>query len=298
MLGCDIAKQTMFNLTKTDVFARTRPEDKQELVKKFQQIGEVVASVGDGSNDSSALNQAEVGIAMNNGTDIAKNAADVILLDNSFPSIILGVKWGRSLYKNIRHFILFQLTVNVVAILIACVGPFIGVDLPFTVIQMLWVNLIMDTFAALALATEPANEAVMSEQPRDPKAFIITKAMWTEILGIGIIYTGILLYLLISNICSLTEFFTIFVMLQFWNLFNARVFEQDRSIFDGLGKNIAFIGICLVIFIGQVLIVQFGGDVFRTEPLNIETWLEIVGITAIVPVVRELFYWIKKLFKA
>ena len=298
MLGSDIAGQTMSNLTKTDVFARTRPEDKQELVKKFQQIGEVVASVGDGSNDSAALNQAEVGIAMNNGTDIAKNAADVILLDNSFPSIILGVKWGRSLYKNIQHFILFQLTVNVVAILIACVGPFIGVDLPFTVTQMLWVNLIMDTFAALALATEPANDAVMNDRPRDPKAFIITKAMWTEILGIGIIYTGILLYLLISNICSLTEFFTIFVMLQFWNLFNARVFGQDRSIFNGLGKNVAFIGICLVIFIGQVLIVQFGGDVFRTEPLNIETWFKIVGITAIVPVVRELLYWIKKLFKA
>lgn len=137
----------------------------------------------------------------------------------------------------------------------------------------------------------------MNYSPRDPKAFIITKAMWTEILGIGIIYTGILLYLLISNICSLTEFFTIFVMLQFWNLFNARVFGQDRSIFDGLGKNVAFIGICLVIFIGQVLIVQFGGDVFRTEPLDIETWFRIVGITAIVPVVRELLYWIKKLFK-
>ena len=156
----------------------------------------------------------------------------------------------------------------------------------------------MDTFAALALATEPANDAVMNDRPRDPKAFIITKAMWTEILGIGIIYTGILLYLLISNTYSLTEFFTIFVMLQFWNLFNARVFGQDRSIFNGLLSNPAFIGICLVIFIGQVLIVQFGGDVFRTEPLDIETWLKIVGITAIVPVVRELLYWVKKLFKA
>ena len=260
-------------------------------------MGEVVAVTGDGTNDSAALNQAEVGVAMNNGTDIARNAADVILLDNSFPSVILGVKWGRSLYKNIQHFILFQLTVNVVAIGIACVGPFIGVDLPFTVIQMLWVNLIMDTFAALALATEPANEAVMSEQPRDPKAFIITKKMWYEIFGVGILYFGILLYLLISNTCSLTEFFTIFVMLQFWNLFNARVFGQDRSIFNGLLSNPAFIGICLVIFIGQILIVQFGGDVFRTEPLSIETWLEIVGLTAIVPVCRELLYWIKKLFK-
>lgn len=297
MLGKEVEAQTDTNLRKVDVFARTKPEDKQTLVKKFQRMGEVVAVTGDGTNDSAALNQAEVGVAMNNGTDIAKNAADVILLDNSFPSVILGVKWGRSLYKNIQHFILFQLTVNVVAIGIACVGPFIGVDLPFTVIQMLWVNLIMDTFAALALATEPANEAVMSEQPRDPKAFIITKKMWYEIFGVGILYFGILLYLLISNTCSLTEFFTIFVMLQFWNLFNARVFGQDRSIFNGLLSNPAFIGICLVIFIGQILIVQFGGDVFRTEPLSIETWLEIVGLTAIVPVCRELLYWIKKLFK-
>lgn len=297
MLGKEVEAQTDTNLRKVDVFARTKPEDKQTLVKKFQRMGEVVAVTGDGTNDSAALNQAEVGVAMNNGTDIAKNAADVILLDNSFPSVILGVKWGRSLYKNIQHFILFQLTVNVVAIGIACVGPFIGVDLPFTVIQMLWVNLIMDTFAALALATEPANEAVMSEQPRNPKAFIITKRMWYEIFGVGILYFGILLYLLINNTCSLTEFFTIFVMLQFWNLFNARVFGQDRSIFNGLLSNPAFIGICLVIFIGQILIVQFGGDVFRTEPLSIETWLEIVGLTAIVPVCREIFYWAKKLFK-
>ena len=121
--------------------------------------------------------------------------------------------------------------------------------------------------------------------------------MWYEIFGVGILYFGILLYLLISNTYSLTEFFTIFVMLQFWNLFNARVFGQDRSIFNGLLSNPAFIGICLVIFIGQILIVQFGGDVFRTEPLSIETWLEIVSLTAIVPVCRELFYWTKKLFK-
>ena len=297
MLGSEVDGQTDTNLRKIDVFARTKPEDKQTLVKRFQRMGEVVAVSGDGTNDAPALNQAEVGIAMNNGTDVAKNAADVILLDNSFPSIILGVKWGRSLYKNIQHFILFQLTVNVVAILIACVGPFVGVDLPFTVIQMLWVNLIMDTFAALALATEPANDSVMQEQPRDPKAFIITKQMWVEIFGVGLFYFAILLYLLISKVCNETEFFTIFVLLQFWNLFNTRVFGQNRSIFNGLGKNLAFIGICLVIFVGQVLIVQFGGDVFRTEPLDFDTWLKIIGITAIVPVIREVFYWVKKLFQ-
>lgn len=297
MLGSDIYTATDSNLKKVDVFARTKPEDKQYLVKRFQQMGEVVASVGDGSNDSAALNQAQVGIALNNGTDIAKNAADVILLDSAYPSIPLGVKWGRSLYKNIQHFILFQLTVNIVAIIIACVGPFIGVDLPFTVTQMLWVNLIMDTFAALALATEPANDIVMTERPRDPKVFIITKKMCIDIIGMGLIFAMILIALLVSNRCSLTEFFTIFVMLQFWNLFNARVFGQNRSVFNGLFRNKAFIGIAAIIFIGQVLIVQFGGDVFRTEPLSLTTWLYIVGITSLIAIIPEIFKTIKNIVK-
>lgn len=282
---------------RVDVFARTKPEDKQTLVKKFQEMGEVVAMTGDGTNDAPALNHAEVGIAMNNGTDVAKEAADIILLDNSFPSIILGVKWGRSLYKNIQHFILFQLTINVVAILIACIGPFIGVDLPFTVTQMLWVNLIMDTFAALALATEPANDAVMKEKPRDPKAFIITKRMWYEIFGMGIVFFVILVSLLYTKVVSLTEFFTIFVLLQWWNLFNARVFGQERSIFNGLLENPAFAGIALVILVGQFLIVQFGGEMFRTEPLSLQTWGIILGCTSLVAVGRELFYQVSKLFK-
>ena len=250
MLGTDIYTATDSNLKKVDVFARTKPEDKQYLVKRFQQMGEVVASVGDGSNDSAALNQAQVGIAL-----------------------------------------------NVVAIIIACIGPFIGVDLPFTVTQMLWVNLIMDTFAALALATEPANDIVMTERPRDPKAFIITKKMWMGIIGYGVLFTIILLVLLVTNACSLSEFFTIFVMLQFWNLFNARVFGQNRSIFNGLLRNKVFIAIAAVIFIGQILIVQFGGNVFRTEPLSFTTWLYIVGATSLVTIIPEIFRTIKKLIK-
>lgn len=296
MLGSEINDPDV-ELQNVDVFARTKPEDKQTLVNQFQQLGEVVAMTGDGTNDAPALNHAEVGIAMNNGTDVAKEAADIILLDNSFPSIILGVKWGRSLYKNIQHFILFQLTINVVAILIACVGPFIGADLPFTVTQMLWVNLIMDTFAALALATEPANDAVMKEMPRDPKAFIITKKMWYEIFGMGIVFFIFLTCLLYMDAVSLTEFFTIFVLLQWWNLFNARVFGQRRSIFDGLLKNPAFAGIALVILVGQFFIVQFGGEMFRTEPMSMQTWLYILGGTSIVAVGRELFYQISKIFK-
>lgn len=298
LLGEEVEdRMSITTLNNTDVYARTKPEDKQTLVKMYQSIGEVVAMTGDGTNDAPALNHAEVGIAMNNGTDVAKEAADIILLDNSFPSIILGVKWGRSLYKNIQHFILFQLTINVVAILIACIGPFIGVDLPFTVTQMLWVNLIMDTFAALALATEPANDAVMKDKPRSPKAFIITKQMWYEIFGVGIIFFIFLVTLLYTKAVSLTEFFTIFVLLQWWNLFNARVFGQRRSIFDGLLKNPAFAGIALVILVGQFLIVQYGGAMFRTEPLSMETWGLILAGTSIVTVVRELFYQISKIFK-
>lgn len=296
VLGKDINNANLSTLSNCDVFARTRPEDKQLLVKKFQELGEVVAVCGDGTNDAPALNHAEVGIAMNSGTDVAKEAADVVLLDNSFPSIVTGIKWGRSLYKNIQHFILFQLTINVVAILTALVGPFIGVNLPFTVTQMLWVNLIMDTFAALALATEPANNEVMKERPRDPKAFIITSDMWLTIAFVGLLFFIAMVVMLVTDYVNLTEFFTIFVMLQWWNLFNARVYGQDRSIFDGLGKNWAFAGISLVILVGQILIVQFGGEMFRTEPLTLTQWLWIVGGTSIVALINELVHWIKKLF--
>ena len=294
MLGKDLASASFSDVRNVDVFARTRPEDKQYLVKMFQKMGEVVAVSGDGTNDAPALNHAEVGIAMNSGTDIAKEAADVVLLDNSFPSIITGIKWGRSLYKNIQHFILFQLTINVVAILTALVGPFIGVNLPFTVTQMLWVNLIMDTFAALALATEPANDTVMSERPRDPKAFIITPDMWLTIGAVGSIFFIVMVVMLLANI-ELTVFFTVFVMLQWWNLFNARVFGQNRSIFDGLGSNPAFIGISLVILIGQILIVQFGGEMFRTEPLSLLQWVLIIGCTSLVVIIEEGLHWVKKI---
>ena len=295
VLGKDILNSNLSIVDKADIFARTRPEDKQLLVKKFQALGEVVAMTGDGTNDAPALNHAEVGIAMNNGTDVAKEAADVVLLDNSFPSIITGIKWGRSLYKNIQHFILFQLTINVVAILTAIIGPFIGVNLPFTVTQMLWVNLIMDTFAALALATEPANDSVMLEKPRDPKAFIITTDMWLAIGGVGIVFFVLMIALLVTNYVNLTQFFTIFVMLQWWNLFNARVFGQDRSIFDGLGQNWAFTGIALVILLGQFLIVQFGGEMFRTEPLSLAQWLCIIGGTSLVAVFGEGLHCIKRI---
>ena len=280
-------KLTMEDISGIDVFARARPDDKQKLIKECQNNGLVVAMTGDGTNDAPALNYADVGIAMNNGTDIAKEAADVVLLDNSFPSIITGIKWGRSLYKNIQHFIIFQLTINVVVVLTALVGPFIGVNLPFTVTQMLWVNLIMDTFAALALASEPANDEVMNDKPRNPEDFIITKDMWKTIIFYGMIYFFILIGLLVTNFCSLTAFFTIFVMLQWWNLFSTRVYGQRRSIFDNIWKNKTFIIIVLLILLGQILIVQFGGELFRTEPMPFTEWIYIIGCTSIITLLRE-----------
>lgn len=276
-------------LKKVRVIGRARPQDKQRIVQLLQAQGEVVAVTGDGTNDAAALNQAQVGLAMGSGTFVAKEASDIILLDDSFASVKQAVLWGRSLYQNIQKFILFQLTINVVACIIALLGPFIGINLPFTVIQLLWVNLIMDTFAALALATEPPSDRVMEVPPRNPQDFIISKAMSVSILTVGsiflIILGGFLLYVQSNGEVTAYElslFFTSFVMLQFWNLFNAKCFGSKDSVLSQLFKNPSFLAIAGVIFIGQVLIVQFGGNIFRTVPLHLTDWLWIVGLTSLV----------------
>ncbi len=212
--------------------SRARPTDKQRLVQLLQQKGAVVAVTGDGTNDAPALNHAQVGLSMGTGTSVAKEASDITLLDDSFNSIGTAVMWGRSLYKNIQRFIVFQLTINFVALLIVLLGSVIGTELPLTVTQMLWVNLIMDTFAALALAFIPPSETVMLEKPRRSTDFIISKAMRSNILGVGSIFLIVLLGMIYyfdhsakgMDVHNLTIFFTFFVMLQFWNLFNARVF--------------------------------------------------------------------------
>jgi Ca2+-transporting ATPase len=284
------------------VLSRARPMDKTRLVTTLQSIGEVVAVTGDGTNDAPALNYANVGLAMGSGTDIAKEASDIVLLDDSFRSIVNAVMWGRSLYQNIQRFILFQLTINVAALGIALLGPFIGVEFPLTVIQMLWINLIMDTFASLALATEPARWDVMRRKPRQSTDFIITRDMGRRIIGLGVsvIVVSVIFLLAINGdglvtAHELSLFYATFIMLQFWNLFNARVLGLDISAFQGMSENRAFPAIALAILLGTVLIVQFGGEIFRTVPLSLIEWLVIVAATSPVVLVREFLRYSRNL---
>jgi Ca2+-transporting ATPase len=294
---------------KLKVLSRARPMDKLRLVKLLQDQREVVAVTGDGTNDAPALNYAKVGLAMGKtGTAVAKEAADIVLLDDSFGSIVNAVRWGRALYENIQRFIVFQLTINVVALGIALIGPFVGVSMPLTVMQMLWVNLIMDTFAALALATEAPYAGVLDRRPRHPDAFIVTPHMAKLVFGVGGVFVALLLGLLFvlpglqnapheggdysdAQRHSLTVFFSTFVLLQFWNLFNARCLGTNRSALAGLFANKAFLLIAGVILVGQIVLVQFGGDVFRTTPLSALDWAVIILGTSPVLIVGELLRW-------
>ncbi len=298
------------------IIARARPMDKKRLVEALQANNEVVAVTGDGTNDAPALKAAHVGLSMGDGTSVAKEASDITIVDNSFSSIGPAVMWGRSLYQNIQRFILFQMTVNVAACFIVLFGAFMGMQSPLTVTQMLWVNLIMDTFAAMALASLPPSRSVMKEKPRSREAFIINSPMWKSIIGVGGIFFLFLLALLYyfehTDITSLTQmftvpmggntglsdyelslFFTIFVFLQFWNMFNARAFETGRSAFHF--KNCSgFVLIALVILIGQVIIVSVGGEFFTVTPLKLTDWAIIIGGTSIVLWIGELIRLFKK----
>ena len=277
-------KQLLERVENLKIIARARPMDKRRLVEALQQRNEVVAVTGDGTNDAPALKAAHVGLSMGDGTSVAKEASDITIIDNSFSSIGRAVMWGRSLYQNIQRFILFQLTVNVVACLVVLVGAFTGTESPLTVTQMLWVNLIMDTFAAMAFATLPPSAAVMHDKPRSRQAFIISKTMWQHIWSIGLLFTAALLVLLFlpSTLhLSPSTFFTIFVMLQFWNMFNTRAFATGRSAFHLRGCK-GFLLIAALIFLGQVLIINLGGAFFNVEPLSLQTWLITTGATSLV----------------
>ena len=287
------------------VMSRARPMDKQRLVQLLQQKGEVVAVTGDGTNDAPALNHAQVGLSMGTGTSVAKEASDITLLDDSFHSIATAVMWGRSLYKNIQRFIVFQLTINVVALLSVLLGAFLGTELPLTVTQMLWVNLIMDTFAAMALASIAPSMDVMNEKPRKRTDFIISSAMRNNIFGVGAGFLIVLMGLLACfknmpggmDVHHLTVFFTIFVMLQFWNLFNASVFGTNHSIFKDAGHAMGMLGVALIILVGQFIIVTFGGKVFRTEPLPALEWIYIIAGTSLVLWIGEVVRGIKRMMK-
>ena len=284
------------------VLSRARPMDKTRLVTTLQANGEVVAVTGDGTNDAPALNYANVGLAMGSGTDIAKEASDIVLLDDSFRSIVNAVMWGRSLYQNIQRFILFQLTINVAALGIALLGPFIGVEFPLTVIQMLWVNLIMDTFASLALATEPARWDVMKRPPRKSSDFIISPEMARRILGLGVTFIAVLVAFLLAfkRDGQVTPHELVAVLR---DLHPAPVLEPVQRARAGLGyvgvqghrREQAFVGIAAAILIGTILIIQFGGDIFRTTPLSLGEWLLVIVLTSPVLLLREFLRYSRDL---
>ncbi len=286
------------------VMSRARPTDKQRLVAMLQKHGEVVAVTGDGTNDAPALHYAHVGLSLGSGTSVAKEASDMTLLDDSFKSIANAVMWGRSLYRNLQRFLFFQLVVNVVALLLVLGGSIIGTEMPLTVTQILWVNLIMDTFAALALASLPPSHEVMNDKPRKASDFIINKGMAFGILFCGIAFFIVMFAMLIYcerrgkggvDVHELTVFFTTFVMIQFWNLFNAKSLGSNRTAFRHFLKDKGMILVLALVLVGQWLIVTFGGEMFRTVPLSLTEWLVIIGTTSIVLWVGEIWRAFKRL---
>ena len=286
------------------VMSRARPTDKQRLVAMLQKHGEVVAVTGDGTNDAPALHYAHVGLSLGSGTSVAKEASDMTLLDDSFKSIANAVMWGRSLYRNLQRFLFFQLVVNVVALLLVLGGSIIGTEMPLTVTQILWVNLIMDTFAALALASLPPSHEVMNDKPRKATDFIINKGMAFGILFCGIAFFIVMFAMLIYcerrgkggvDVHELTVFFTTFVMIQFWNLFNAKSLGSNRTAFRHFLKDKGMILVLALVLVGQWLIVTFGGEMFRTVPLSLTEWLVIIGATSIILWVGEIWRAFKRL---
>jgi Ca2+-transporting ATPase len=309
------------------IMSRARPSDKERLVRLLQERGEVVAVTGDGTNDAPALNRAQIGLSMGDGTSVAKEASDITILDNSFKSIARAVMWGRSLYLNIQRFILFQMTINVAACLIVLIGAVMGIASPLTVTQMLWINLIMDTFAAMALASLPPDHSVLRDKPRSRNAFIITKGMMKRIFGVGLFFVivlfGFIQYFMHSGVETLADFslrdyfanffnfhhvggftpkelslfFTIFVFMQFWNIFNAKAYHTNQSALKGfLNKDIrrGFGLTLLIIALGQVLIVTFGGEMFNVVPLPLGDWIRIIVGTSVILWVGEITRWVKK----
>lgn len=286
------------------VMSRARPTDKQRLVAMLQKRGEVVAVTGDGTNDAPALHYAHVGLSLGSGTSVAKEASDMTLLDDSFKSIANAVMWGRSLYRNLQRFLFFQLVVNVAALLLVLGGSVIGTEMPLTVTQILWVNIIMDTFAALALASLPPSHEVMKDKPRKASDFIINKSIGFGILFCGIVFFLVMFALLVYcerrgkggvDVHELTMFFTTFVMIQFWNLFNAKALMSHHTAFRHFLKDKGMMLVLVLVLVGQWIIVTFGGEMFRTTPLSLHEWLLIIGSTSVVLWAGELWRTFKRM---
>ena len=299
--------------TYPNVITRCTPSNKLDILQWMQAQRYVCAMTGDGVNDSPSLNHADVGIAMGSGTSVAKEAADIVLLDDAFPSIVTGVKWGRSLFKNIKNFLFLQLSINVSACMVAVFGPLVGVSMPFTVTQFLWINLVMDSLAAIALASEPADERVLNDKPRDKDEFIINKQLAKSIFGFGgfvwllciailwgMNHTEIIASMGYNSIANFfshvnpTVFFATYMTINWWNMFNARVIGKNKSIFDGILDNSKFLGIMAFILGVTILIVQVGGQVFQTEPLSAATWGWIILLTSPIALIREIYFQITR----
>ncbi len=295
--------EAMERLPGIKVMCRARPADKERMVRLLQRLGEVVAVTGDGTNDAPALNHAHVGLSMGSGTSVAKEASDITLLDDSFSSIVTAVLWGRSLYSNIQRFLIFQLTINLTALVVVLLGSIFGKEIPLTITQMLWVNLIMDTFAAGALASLPPDIRILKNSPRSPGAFIVTPSMRSNIFITALLFIVGLLTILwylgdANNEISeynISLFFTIFVMLQFWNLFNAKAFLTGKSAFKGIFSSPAFILVASTIIIGQLMIVEFGGELFRTVSLSFRDWMIVIAGTSVVLWIGEVVRFFKRI---
>jgi len=308
-------------LPRLKILARARPLDKFRIVRLLQEQGHVVAVTGDGTNDAPALKKADVGLAMGiAGTEVAKEASKIVLLDDSFATIVKAVQWGRSLYENIQRFIQFQLTINVSALAIAFLGPFLGVKPPFTVLQLLWINVIMDTFAAIALCSEPPRPGLMRQKPKRRDESILSPAMRSTILTTAAFFVVVMLTLLLGmkagwfaegsgpnperwdfgplNIRQVSLFFTVYVIFQVWNMINCRSLTSERSGFRGLFRNAVFLSIMSAIVIGQFLIVNLGGRVFSVERLFAPDWLIVVVATTSVLVFAEVTRRIRRLRSA
>lgn len=300
-------EEALQHVEQLKVISRARPQDKQRLVSLLQQLGNVVAVTGDGTNDAPALNYAHVGLSLGSGTSVAKHASDMTLIDDSFRSITSAVMWGRSLYKNIQRFLFFQLVVNVTALLLVLAGSLIGTELPLTVTQILWVNLIMDTFAAMALASLPPSREVMNDKPRSQSDFIISRPMMKGILFEGIVFFILMFAFLLHCFYDdveegvqrheLTLFFTTFVMIQVWNLFNAKTLGSNHSAFRYLWRNRGLLIVLIMIIVGQWLIVEYGGEMFRTDGMNWKEWAAVIGLTSIVMWVGEVWRMFKRIWK-